>query len=144
MTGTQKWLLILLRLALGGLFFYSGLTKVLDPAWSAGGYLAGAHHLTAFYDWLANPAILPIVNHLNSWGQLLLGASLLLGFWVRLSSALGALLMILYYLPLNFPQPDAHSYIVDQHLIYALALLILGAWQAGRFWGWDARRFRGY
>jgi thiosulfate dehydrogenase [quinone] large subunit len=74
----------------------------------------------------------------------LLGASLLLGFWVRLSSALGALLMILYYLPLNFPQPDAHSYIVDQHLIYALALLILGAWQAGRFWGWDARRFRGY
>lgn len=41
--------LLLLRATLGWLFFYAGLTKVLNPAWSAAGYLNGAKTLPDFY-----------------------------------------------------------------------------------------------
>ena len=136
----EKLFLVLLRLALGWLFFYAGITKVLDPEWSAGAYLTGANNLTEFYHWLAGPTILPIINLINEWGLVLLGVSLILGLFVRWSAVLGALLMILYYLPiLDFPYPDPHSFIIDQHIIYALALLYLATRHAGRVLGLDAR-----
>ena len=53
---------------------------------------------------------------------------------------LGALLMLLYYAVLPFPKPNVHSYIVDEHLIYIFALLVLAAANAGRIWGLDAKR----
>lgn len=127
MSKSQSWFLFLLRVGLGWLFFYAGITKVFDPAWSAAGYLGGAQHLTSFYHWLLTPAILPIVNVLNAWGLTLLGASLILGLWVRWSTLLGAILMALYYLPLGFPHPNLHDYLVDEHIIYILALLVLRA-----------------
>jgi len=55
-----------------------------------------------------------------------------------LSSVLGALLMLLYYFPvLSFPYIKPHSYIVDEHIIYALALIFLAAIRAGRIYGLD-------
>src|SRR3989344_4156816 len=101
---TQKITLFLLRIALGWYMFYAGITKVLDPTWSAAGYLKGAKILTGFYGWLASPEILPYINFINAWGLTLLGVSLILGLFIRLSSKLGALLMLLYYIPiLKFP-----------------------------------------
>lgn len=132
---SQRALIALTRLALGVLFFYAGITKVLNPAWSAAGYLTGAKNFTGLYAWLASPSILPIVNFLNEWGLTLLGVSLILGIAVRLSATLGAILMILYYLPLGFPYPNAHAFLVDEHIVYALALLLLGNLRAGRVWG---------
>lgn len=138
MTIWQKFSLTILRLSIGWLFLYSGFTKVGDSAWSSAGYLNSAKVLTDFYHWLASPGLLPLTNFMNEWGQLLLGISLILGFGVRLSGILGALLMLLYYLPiLNFPYPNAHSYLVDEHIIYAAALLLLSAIRAGRTWGLD-------
>lgn len=126
----------LLRLGMGWLFFYAGITKILAPGWSAAGYLRGAKTFTAFYEWLASPAILPIINFINEWGLLFLGLSLILGLFARLSSVLGALLMVLYYFPiLQFPYPNPHSFIVDEHIVYALALVVLAAIGSGRFWG---------
>lgn len=136
MTQFQKISLLLLRILLGWLFFYAGITKVLNPAWSAAGYIANAKTFAGFYQWLASPGILPLTNFLNEWGLTLIGVSLILGVAVRLSSILGALLMLLYYFPiLSFPYPDPHSYIVDEHIIYATALLVLAAQRAGRIWG---------
>jgi thiosulfate dehydrogenase [quinone] large subunit len=118
--------------------FYAGITKVLNPEWSAAGYLNEAKSFTGFFQSLTAPGVLPMVNFLNEWGLTLLGLSLILGLGVRLSGILGALLMLLYYFPvLDFPYPNAHSYIVDEHLIYAFALLVLSAWRAGRVWGLD-------
>ncbi len=135
---TPKLILLLLRVAMGWLFFYAGITKVLDSEWSAAGYLAGAKNFTGFYSWLASESILPITNFLNEWGLTLLGLALILGAFVRLSSLLGAGMMILYYLViLDYPHPNAHAYIVDEHIIYALVLLFFAATQAGRFWGID-------
>ena len=132
----QKVFLFFLRVSMGWMFFYAGITKVLDPQWSAEGFLKGAKTLTAFYQFLLQPEILPIVNFTNKWGLTLLGISLILGIFVRLSSVLGASLMVLYYLPiLKFPYPNPNSYIVDQHIVFALVLLFFAAIRAGRIFG---------
>lgn len=133
---TVQLSLFLLRIAMGWMMLYAGLTKVLDPEWSAAGYLAGAKTFPAFFGWFALPQNIGWVNFVNEWGLTFLGISLLLGIGVRFSSALGTGLMLLYYFPiLKFPYPNPHSYIVDEHLIYALILLFFAAIRAGRYYG---------
>ncbi|MCC7304364.1 DoxX family protein [bacterium] len=125
MTKTQTVALFILRLVFGWLFLYSGVSKLLDPNWSAESYLAGAKNFTAFYDFLMTPALMPFSNGLNAWGQTLIGLSLVSGIALQLSSLSGALLMILYYLPLGFPYPNSYSFVVDEHIIYAAALVVI-------------------
>jgi len=140
MSNYPRITLLLLRLSMGWLMFYAGITKVLDPNWSAAGYLENAQTFSSFYAWLAQPAILPFINFVNEWGLTLLGISLILGIFVRLSTIFGAVLMLLYYFPvLEFPLIGTHSYLVDEHVIYAIALLVLGALNAGQEWGLDER-----
>jgi thiosulfate dehydrogenase (quinone) large subunit len=136
MTQYQKLFLLLLRLSIGWLFFYAGITKVLNPSWSAAGYLNNAKTFTGFYQWLASPDILPFTNFFNEWGLTLIGAALILGVFVRLASVLGVAIMVLYYFPiLLFPKVGANAYIVDEHIIYAIALLLLASLSAGRVFG---------
>lgn len=139
MTNREKGSIFLLRITLGWMFFYAGITKVLDPTWSAAGYLKGAKTFPLFYNWLLQPNILPVINFINEWGLVLLGVSLIIGLGIRLSSILGSVLMILYYLPLlQFPYPNAHSFFVDEHIIYIAALLVLASIKAGQVWGLGA------
>src|SRR3990167_7669538 len=136
MTKAQKIFLFLLRISLGWLFFYAGITKVFNPQWSAAGYLKGAKTFAGFYQLLSGSEIMPIINMVNEWGLTLLGISLMVGIGVRLSSILGAILMLFYYFPiLDFPYPNPHSYLVDEHIIYAAALLLFASLRAGRIWG---------
>jgi thiosulfate dehydrogenase [quinone] large subunit len=136
MTRYQKLFLFLLRVSMGWLFLYAGITKVFDPAWSAAGYLKGAQTFGGFYQWLASPQILPFTNFLNEWGLTLIGAALILGVFIRVGAVLGAAMMLLYYLPvLNFPLVGEHSYLVDEHIVYVFALLLLSSLKAGRVWG---------
>jgi len=136
----QKNLLVLLRLALGWIFLYAGIVKVMDPKWSAAGFLKTAKILPELYTWFGLPTNLPWVNLLNEWGLLLLGVSLILGLWVRWSAFLGVVLMILYYLPqVNFPYVGANSLLVDEHIIYIIGLLILIFFRAGYYYGLDGR-----
>jgi len=109
-----------LRLAIGWLFFYAGITKVLDPNWSSEGFIKGAKTFSNFYSWLALSNNINWVNFLNEWGLTLIGVTLILGVAIRWASYAGILLMILYYLPgLQFPYVD-HGFLVDQHIIYIL------------------------
>lgn len=135
MTRSEKISLFLLRISLGWLFFYSGITKILTPNWSSIKYLSGAKTFAGFFEWMTQPNILPIINIMNEWGQLLLGISLILGIGVRLSTTLGGVLMVLYYIALPFPYPNPQSFIVDEHIIYALAMIYLGIIRAGRVYG---------
>ena len=136
MTQFQKISFFLLRVSIGWLMFYAGITKILNPNWSSVGYLQNAKTFVGFYQWLASPGILPVVNFLNEWGLTLLGISLILGIFVRLSSILGIALMILYYLPiLQFPYPSPYSFLIDEHIIYALIFLLFALFRAGRIWG---------
>ena len=143
MTFAQRFSLFLLRISLGWLMFYAGITKILNPEWSARGYLGGAATFTSFYQWLASPNVLPFIDAINEWGLTFLGISLILGLYVRLSASLGAVLMILYYFPvLQFPHVPPHSYLVDEHVVYALALVVLAVFRSGRMWGlhrWASR-----
>lgn len=129
-------LLFLMRIALGWLFFYAGFMKIITPGWSAAGYLGTAKTFAGFYAFLASPSVLPVINFIVAWGLLLLGLSLILGLFLRLSTVLGAVLMFLFYLPvLTFPYIGKNYFLVDDHIIFLLALLILGNAHAGRFWG---------
>lgn len=136
MTKYQKITLVLLRLSMGWLMFYAGITKILNPQWTAAGYLNNAKTYGGLFQWFATPANIGWVNFVNEWGLTLLGASLILGIAVRLSSILGVALMALYYLPiLSFPIVGAHSYIVDEHVIYALVLVLFATLRAGQYYG---------
>lgn len=130
--------LFALRIALGWMFLYAGMGKILNPQWSAAGYLKGAKTLPGFYTWLTGADVLPIINFINEWGLTLIGVSLILGIFVRLSSVFGAVLMLLYYLPvLDFPKAGANGFIVDEHIIYVLVFVFFASIKAGRTYGLD-------
>lgn len=133
--------IFLLRIALGGLYFYAGITKVLNPQWSAEGYMRAAKMFPQLYAFFLQPQYLEWVNFFNTWGLTVLGVSLILGLGVRISSFFGIVLMFLYYFPImQFPYVGGHSYLVDEHIIYSLVLLFFIAIRAGRFWGVDQWR----
>ena len=139
MTKFQRFTLALLRIGLGVIYLYAGITKLVDPSWSAAGYIKNAKTFATFYMWLATPEVLPVVNFLNTWGLMLVGLSLVVGLFVRLSSFFGIMLMVLYYFPiLAFPYVGAHSWLVDEHITYSLLLLLFIATAAGRYYGLDA------
>ncbi|MBT3282961.1 DoxX family protein [bacterium] len=127
--------IVLLRLALGWLFLYAGLTKVVDPSWTSKGFLEHANTFSGFYGWLASPNVLPVIDLLSQWGLTIIGAVLILGILVRFSSYLGALMMILFYFPaLTFPYVGEHSFIVDEHIIYVAAFLVLASMSSNHMW----------
>lgn len=129
------WALFLLRITIGWLFLNAGIAKVINPEWTAAGYMKGALTLTGLYNWLAGSSLLPVINFLVEWGLVLMGISLILGICVKWSGYLGSILMFLFYLPvLSFPVVG-HGYIVDEHIIYIAGLLVLAAFEAGKVWG---------
>src|SRR3989344_1973749 len=141
MTKYQKFALVALRLTMGSLFLYAGVSKIADSSWSAIGYINSAVNFSSFFQMLTSGSILPIINIVNEVGLTLLGVSLLTGTLVGLSAPLGALLMLLYYLVLPFPWPNAHALVVDEHIIYIFGLLVLAAFRSGEVSGLDAALF---
>ncbi|MEX0916889.1 MAG: DoxX family membrane protein [Candidatus Spechtbacterales bacterium] len=130
--------LVGLRVSLGAYFFYAGVSKIMNPAWTAEGYLKGAQTFPALYEWFTRPDILPVINMLNEWGLTLVGASLILGALTRVGAIAGIAIMALYYFPaLKFPYAGTHAYIVDDHIIFIFAFALLAALNAGRVWGLD-------
>lgn len=138
----RKIIIFLLRVSMGWMMFYAGITKILDPAWTSKKYIISAKTFSVFYAQLTSANILPTVDFLNKWGLTLIGISLILGFLVKFSSLFGALLMALYYFPiLDFPYVGpVNSYIVDQHVIFFLVFIFLFLFNAGRSFGFDSYR----
>lgn len=134
----QSFALWLLRVIMGWFYFYAGITKVMDPKWTSLGYMKSAQSATWLFQSLQNPQVLSIVDFLVQWGLTLLGVSLLLGLFIRLSAYLGMLLMFLLYLPiLKFPMVGLHSYLVDEHIIYMAVLFLLVQFRAGHIGGME-------
>ncbi len=124
----QKFTYFLLRLGMGILFFWAGWVKIIDPQWSAAGYIAGSELFIGFYNWFLQPEILPVINFLNEWGLMFIGIALVFGVFVRLASVFGIILMSLYYIP-GYPPENG---LVDVHIIYALVFLMFTAFGAGK------------
>ena len=124
-----------LRLLLGWFMFFAGIEKVLDPAWTAQGFLLSAKTFPAFYAWFAEPVNSWWIDPLNAWGIALVGVALLLGVAVRPAAWAGAVLMIVYYFPHNvFPQVP-HGFIVEEHIIYAAAFILVAFLPAAQHFG---------
>jgi uncharacterized membrane protein YphA (DoxX/SURF4 family) len=80
------------------------------------------------------------------FGLLILGSLLILGFLTRPAAFLGAVMLVMFYLP-TAPLPGVylpdviagteHSYIVNKNLIEAIALLAIAALPTGSWFGID-------
>lgn len=115
----------ILRLSLGWFMLYAGLEKVFDPTWTSKSFLLGAKTFPSFYAWFASPANIHMTDLVNEWSITLVGVALLLGVGVRLASLGGIVLMLLYYFPqYNLPFVP-HGFLIEEHLIYAAAFLML-------------------
>lgn len=129
--------LVAMRVAIGWVFFNAGVSRLVDPTWSANEVfltvrpenpLAGLWHAVGHsLAWLLGPLIV--------WGLSLVGAAIIFGVAVRLSALLGAAIMTLLWAT-SLPLSDA--LLVDEHVVYVFVLFGLGAFGAGRIAGLDA------
>ncbi|NTV84257.1 MAG: DoxX family membrane protein, partial [Bacteroidales bacterium] len=94
------WLLSFLRVLIGWHFLYEGIVKLASPSWSAGPYLLESTWIfSGFFKSLAvNQSVVGIVDFMNIWGLILIGAGLMVGMYTRIASWSGALLLFLYYI----------------------------------------------
>jgi len=127
-------LFLFLRISVGWHFLYEGVTKIVDPNWSAEAYLRGSYGVFApiFHFLSSGPGILSAVDFLNEWGMVLIGAGLLLGLFIRLASCSGIVLLLLYY----FAYPpfgdqsagvvsEGHYWIINRDIIEVFALSLI-------------------
>lgn len=135
----QRGLILFFRLAMAWTFLYAGISQLMDPHWSAAGFLANTKTLHAVFAWFAAPGIVPYTDFLVKWGHTLIGLSLAFGLLVRVSGAFGILLMAVYYVAhLDFPYVDSPvNFIMEYHLVYVGVLVYLMAARAGHVWGLD-------
>lgn len=126
-----------LRLLLGWYMLVDGLQNALNPGFTAGmtSFLLGAKTFPSFYAVLAQPSINWWLAPLNAWGITLIGIALILGVGVRPAAWTGAALMIIYYFPhYAFPiVPD--GYIVEDHIIFASAFVLVALLPAAQSFG---------
>jgi uncharacterized membrane protein YphA (DoxX/SURF4 family) len=86
------------------------------------------------------------VDQATIWGLVILGSLLILGFCSRLAALGGAVMLVMFYLPVppwpGVPYPQEmlgpeHSYIINKNLIEAIALLGIAALPTGSWFGVD-------
>ncbi len=146
-SGIQLVSLTFLRVLIAWHFLYEGLVKLFsDPAWSAVSYLNGSVGPLAplFKSMAANTALLPIIDILNIWGLILIGLSLFVGLFSRLSIIFGIILLLFYYLA--YPPfaafdvnvaLEGNYWIVNRNLIEIAALIVLYVFPTSKITGLD-------
>jgi uncharacterized membrane protein YphA (DoxX/SURF4 family) len=94
------WLLTSLRILIGWHFLYEGIIKLASPAWSAGPYMLESTWIFSglFKAAATNHSLLTVVDFLNIWGLIFIGAGLMTGLFTRFASWAGAALLFLYYI----------------------------------------------
>ncbi len=150
----SKWQLIsllVLRVMIGWHFLYEGMVKLVDPDWSAVGYLLDSKWIFSgfFYALAANQGVLSVVDFLNVWGLILVGLGLILGCFSRVASLGGVLLLAFYYLShppflnLDYVLPAEGSYlVVDKTLVELVALWVTFLFPTGIQAGLDRYIFK--
>lgn len=156
----RRWLAVL-RLATGFIFLWAFLDKAFglgfstpsERAWVNGGapsqgFLnsdAVVGPLKPLFAAIASPAS----DVLFMIGMLAIGLAVMLGVGLRVSAVVGSILMIAMYLA-EWPfgaNAASNNPLVDYHIIYALALIVVAVLAAGDTWGfgrqWRAIPFVG-
>lgn len=136
--GDRKFVLAF-RLMMAWTFLYAASHQVLNPKFSAVAFLTHTKTFHDVYAVIAVPAFDPALTFLVSYGHLLIGLSLLVGFMVRVSGLAGILLLMMYWAAhMDWPYiENANNLIVDYHIVYSTVLLFLVSKGAGTVWGLD-------
>ncbi len=142
----QLTTLVALRFLIGWHLLYEGLTKLLNPGWSAANFLSESQWImSGVAQWIiSNSGVLSAVDFLNIWGLIAIGAGLIIGLFTRTAAISGAILMFIYYLN-NAPiigfeysiPPEGNYLIVSKTLIGAVTLLVLAVFPTGAIIGLD-------
>jgi len=136
--------IVILRILIGWHFLYEGIIKLMDPSWTAYGYLDNSRWIfSSIFRLLADNSIaLVITDNLNAWGLVLIGLGLILGLFTRVASIAGACLLALYYIA-NPPfvgsdvLTEGHYLFIDKNLIEMIALVFLALYPTGIYFGSD-------
>jgi thiosulfate dehydrogenase [quinone] large subunit len=83
----------------------------------------------------ANEGAISVIDFMVQFGQVAIGAALILGLATRFAAAAGALMMLFFFVAAW----DFAYGIVNQHLTYAVVTFGLAIVGAGNFNGLDAR-----
>jgi thiosulfate dehydrogenase [quinone] large subunit len=145
-TQAQLTVLVVFRLLIGWHFLYEGIAKLLNPYWSSAGYLLETKGIFSGLatSIVSSPAALKIVDFLNVWGLIAIGAALMAGVLTQASSIVGIVLLLLYYIfnppfiGYTYANPAEGSYlIINKILIEMWALLVLILFPTGKIIGLD-------
>jgi len=147
----QLIILVILRVIIGWHFLYEGLIKLFNPNWTSVGYLIDSEGLFSgvFQSMAANPGLMQVIDFLNIWGLILIGAGLLLGIFSKFAAYAGMFLLAFYYLshpPLigtQYAVPSEGNYlIVNKNLIEFFTLWVLAIFPTSFIIGLDRLVFR--
>ncbi|WP_345800385.1 DoxX family protein [Microbacterium sp. AZCO] len=149
---TGRRSLALLRLATGFIFLWAFLDKTfglgfstpLERAWINGGAPAQGFLLSEGVTGPLQPFFQGIAGPLVDWlfmaGMLGIGVAVMLGVGLRIAAVSGSAMMLLMYLA-EWPfaaGAGSTNPLVDYHVVYALALIVVAALAAGDTWGLGA------
>ena len=133
----QRFLITILRLAIGWHFIYEGMVKLIAENWTSAGYLSNSTgFLSGFYQWMASsPAMIKVIDLLNIYGLILIGLGLFLGILIRCAAYSGVLLLTMYYFAYppfgvsTLYSPEGSLFIVNKVLIEAFVLLFIAVYK---------------
>lgn len=153
-----RYTLAVTRLSLGWVFLWAFLDKTFalgfhtgydqegvldrfgDAAWINGGSptegfltFAADGPFKSFYNDIAGAAW---ADWLFMLGLLGIGTALMLGITMRIAAAAGALLMLMMW---TVVLPPENNPVIDDHIVYALVLVVLALTSAGRTLGFGRR-----
>jgi thiosulfate dehydrogenase [quinone] large subunit len=141
--------LAILRLSVGFVFLWAFLDKLLGFGYATPAAKSWLNGGTPSQGFLKSPAVVgplkpffagiasPATDVLFMVGMLAIGVAVMLGVGLRVSAIAGSILMVFMYLAEWSFTPNAGSSnpIVDYHVIYALALILISVLSAGDTWG---------
>ena len=132
----------LLRILVGWHFLYEGIVKLYNPEWTSFGYLASAQGpLKPIFSSLTDASIIGWVDTLNMTALLVVGITLLLGFFERKGALVGIGLLTLYYLAHpSFPwlpqlNVEGNYWFVNKNLIELVVCVLIYNYPTGHYFG---------
>lgn len=151
-TATARRWLAVTRYATGFIFLWAFLDKTfglgfstpVERAWINGGTPAqgflNSPGVTGPFQPFFQSIATPLVDWLFMAGMLGIGVAVMLGIGLRVSAVAGSLMMLLMYVA-EWPfvaNAGSTNPLVDYHIIYALALIVIAVTMAGDTWGLGA------
>ncbi len=132
----------LLRILVGWHFLYEGIVKMYNPEWTSFGYLASAQGpLKPLFSALTDASTIGWVDTLNMTALLVVGITLIMGFFEKKGALVGIGLLALYYLAHpSFPwlpqlNVEGNYWFVNKNLIELVVCVLIYNYPTGHFFG---------